>query len=236
MIRLDKFLADCNVGTRSEVKKLIKSGFISVNGSIVNDIGFKTDEKCDIIKFNGKIVQYQKYIYIMLNKPSGVISATEDDTDKTVIDLLPQKYKNADIFPVGRLDKDTVGLLLLCNDGAFAHNTLSPKKHIDKTYIVGFDGVLPDNAEALFNEGIQLKDFKCKSAKLKILSPSRAEVVISEGKYHQVKRMFKALGCEVTYLERTAFGEISLDKNLKRGEFRELNEEEMKYISRFCGK
>lgn len=236
MIRLDKFLADCNVGTRSEVKKLIKSGFISVNGSIVSDIGFKTDEKCDIIKFNGKIVQYQKYIYIMLNKPSGVISATEDDTDKTVIDLLPQKYKNADIFPVGRLDKDTVGLLLLCNDGAFAHNTLSPKKHIDKTYIVEFDGVLPDNAEALFDEGIQLKDFKCKSARLKILSPSRAEVVISEGKYHQVKRMFKALGCEVTYLERTAFGEISLDKNLKRGEFRELNEEEMKYISRFCGK
>lgn len=172
----------------------------------------------------------------MLNKPAGIVSATEDSKDKTVVDILPEKYRNKNIFPVGRLDKDTVGLLLLTNDGEFAHNTLSPKKHFDKTYIVTFEGTLPDNAKKLFEEGINLKDFKCKPARLYISGENTAKVIISEGKYHQVKRMFSALGCNVTRLKRTAFGNIALDSSLKEGEFRQLNQAEMDYIKSYCGK
>lgn len=236
MIRLDKFLADNGIGTRNDVKKIIKSGKITINGNIVKDYGAKIDTSSDIIKYNGNEIKYNKYVYIMLNKPSGVVSATTDKNDKTVIDILPDEYKRKNIFPVGRLDKDTIGLLLLTNDGEFAHNTLSPKKHFDKTYIVKFDGLLPDDAITQFEQGIVLKDFVCKSAKLKILDDNMAEVVINEGKFHQVKRMFKALGCTVTYLKRTAFGEIKLDNSLDEGEFRQLNNDEMEYISKYCGK
>lgn len=230
MIRLDKYLADSGAGTRSEVKKIIKSGQITVNGTIIKDSSVKVDPIKDIIKFKNNIVNYNRFTYIMLNKPQGVISATEDKNDKTVIDILPDKYKNKGLFPIGRLDKDTLGLLLLSNDGEFAHNTLSPKKHIQKTYYAEFEGSLPDNASELFNRGINLKDFVCKSAELNILSESSAIIKISEGKYHQVKRMFRSLGCNITYLKRTAFGEIKLDDSLKEGEFRELNESEMNYI------
>lgn len=236
MLRLDKYLADSGIGTRNEVKKYIKTGLITVNNVVVKDNSFKVNTDCDIIYYKGNIVNYRKYIYIMLNKPSGVVSATEDKNDTTVVDILPEIYKNVDVFPVGRLDKDTLGLLLLTNDGEFAHNTLSPKKHFDKTYIVEFAGTLPDNAVEIFKQGIQLKDFKCKSAELIVLSENKAKVIISEGKYHQVKRMFKSIGCEVTKLKRTAFGKITLDTNLKLGECRELNTKEMEYISNFCGK
>lgn len=236
MLRLDKFLTDCGIGTRNEVKKIIKSGFISINDIISKDNSIKIDEKCDIIKYKNNIVNYRKYIYIMLNKPSGVISATEDNSSKTVIDILPEKYHNIGIFPVGRLDKDTLGLLLLTNDGEFAHNTLSPKKHFHKTYEVEFDGELPENAVEIFEKGIELKDFKCKSAKLIVTGTNSATVIISEGKFHQVKRMFGAIGCKVTKLKRTAFGNILLDNNLSEGKCRELNNEEMNYISKYCGK
>ncbi len=230
MIRLDKYLSDSGKGTRSEVKKIIKSGLITVNNTVIKDSSVKIDPLNDIIKFKNNIVNYSKYIYIMLNKPRGVISATEDKSCKTVIDILPDKYKNKGLFPIGRLDKDTLGLLLLSNDGEFAHNTLSPKKHIQKTYYAEFEGSLPDDAVNQFSKGIELKDFVCKGAELNILSESSAIVKISEGKYHQVKRMFKALGCNITYLKRTAFGEIELDNSLKEGECRKLNENEMKYI------
>lgn len=236
MLRLDKLLADCGIGTRSEVKKILKLGQININGIIIKDGSTKVNPESDIIKYKGNVVNYSKYIYIMLNKPQGVISATEDDADKTVIDILPEKFKNKGLFPVGRLDKDTIGLLLLTNDGEFAHNTLSPKKHIDKTYIAEFDGYLPPDAADKFIKGIELKDFKCKPAILNIISEHKAMVIICEGKYHQVKRMFKALGCNVNMLKRTAFGDIALDSSLKEGEARELNESEMKYISKFCGK
>ncbi len=232
MVRLDKFLADNGIGTRSEVKKIIKSGQITVNGIAAKDNSIKIDIDKDIIKYKINIVNYRKYIYLMLNKPSGVISATEDKNCKTVIDILPENYRSRGLFPIGRLDKDTLGLLLLSNDGEFAHNTLSPKKHIDKTYYAEFDGILPDNAQELFEKGIELKDFICKPARLNIISESSAEVVITEGKYHQIKRMFASLGCKITYLKRTAFGEIRLDSALKEGEFRELNKEEMEFIKR----
>lgn len=236
MMRLDKFLAECGIGTRSEVKKIIKSGHVTINNKIVKDNSTKTDPHNDIIKYKGEPINFSKYIYIMLNKPAGIISATEDKQDTTVIDILPHDLKIKKIFPIGRLDKDTLGLLLLSNDGVFAHNTLSPKKHIQKTYYVEFNGILPDDAKEIFNKGIVLKDFVCKPAKLKILSQNSAEVKISEGKFHQVKRMFNALGCKVTFLKRTAFGEIKLDPDLKEGEFRPLNNEEMEYISKFTGK
>lgn len=230
MLRLDKYLADSGIGTRAQVKKIIKTGQITVNGNVTKDSAAKVDPLTDIIKLKNNIVNYSKYIYIMLNKPKGVISASMDSTNKTVIDLLPKKYKNKGLFPIGRLDKDTLGLLLLSNDGEFAHNTLSPKKHIDKTYYAEFEGSLPQNASELFNKGIELKGFTCLPAELTALSESSALVKISEGKYHQVKRMFKALGCSITYLKRTAFGEIKLDPLLKEGECRELNDAEMKYI------
>ena len=236
MLRLDKLLADFGIGTRNEVKKILKLGQISINGVIIKNGSTKVNPNSDIIKYKDNIVNYSKYIYIILNKPQGVISATKDSSDKTVIDILPEKYKNKGLFPVGRLDKDTTGLLLLTNDGEFAHNTLSPKKHITKTYIAEFDGNLPSDAANRFIKGIELKDFKCKPAILNIISEHRAQVIISEGKYHQVKRMFKVLGCSIKVLKRTAFGDIVLDSSLKEGEARELNESEMKYISKFCGK
>lgn len=236
MMRLDKLLADMGIGTRSEVKKIIKSGAISINGNVVKDGSVKIEEKSDTIVYKGKVLKYEKYTYIMLNKPKGVISATFDSENTTVVDILPKKYKNVGIFPVGRLDKDTLGLLLLTNDGEFAHNTLSPKKHIHKKYYVEFEGTLPENAVELFKKGIELKDFVCKEAKLVIISDSSAYVTISEGKYHQVKRMFSALGCSVTLLKRMSFGEIELDESLKEGQCRQLNEKEMEYISKYCGR
>lgn len=236
MLRLDKYLAERGIGTRSQVKNIIKSGQITVNDVIITDPSAKLDSEKDIIKYKGNAVNSNKYIYIMLNKPSGVISAVKDERERTVVDVLPEKYKNRGIFPVGRLDKDTLGLLLLTNDGEFAHNTLSPKKHFKKTYIAQFEGRLPDNAYELFKQGIELKDFKCKQADINIISQNEAEVIISEGKYHQVKRMFKALGCNVVKLKRTAFGNIALDSALKEGECRELNSEEMNYIKKYCGK
>ncbi|MGN1318973.1 MAG: pseudouridine synthase [Lachnospirales bacterium] len=236
MIRLDKFLCDCCIGTRSEVKKIVKKGFVTLNDKKITDSSVKIDEKCDIIKYKNNIVNYTKYFYIMLNKPSGVISATEDSKEKTVIDILPKEFQNIGLFPVGRLDKDTLGLLLLTNDGEFSHNTLSPKKHFNKTYDVEFEGTLPPNAEELFEKGIVLSDFVCKRAKLIIKGENEATVIISEGKYHQVKRMFLSLGCKVVKLKRIAFGEIKLDFNLKEGQCRMLNETEMEYIKKYCGK
>ncbi len=234
-LRLDKFLADSGLGTRSEVKQLIKKGRVTVNGKKLSDSSAKIDTAYEIC-VDGNPINYSKFIYLMLNKPSGVISATHDIKEKTVIDLLKPPYSNMELFPVGRLDKDTVGLLILTNDGAFAHNTLSPKKHIPKTYYVEAEGHFPSDIAIHFNKGITLKEgYECKSACLDILSITdsniKAYLTITEGKFHQIKRMFEAEGGTVTHLKRVAFGKISLDATLKEGSYRALNYDELAYAA-----
>jgi 16S rRNA pseudouridine516 synthase len=234
-LRLDKLLADAGVGTRSEVKQLIKHGKVSVNGIKITDSGAKTDTDSEIL-IDGKKISYSKYTYLMLNKPAGVISATSDKTDKTVIDLLKPPYSKLKLFPVGRLDKDTTGLLILTNDGEFAHNSLSPKKHVKKTYYVEASGHFsPDIAEH-FKNGITIDGgYLCKSAELAALSLTdnaiTAHLTITEGKFHQVKRMFEAEGGHVTLLKRITFGSIKLDETLAEGCYRELTDTEKEYIS-----
>ena len=227
-LRADKFLADLGIGTRSQIKNIIKNKKVAVNGQIITSANVKINTEKDVVTVNGKEINYKKYTYIMMNKPAGVISSTEDK-QKTVIDLLPKELQNLDLFPVGRLDKDTVGLLIL------THNTLSPKKHIDKKYYAKISGTLPENAVEIFKNGVTIGDYKCKSADLSIIDNNSIEVVIHEGKFHQVKRMFEAIGCKVEFLKRISFGKINLDENLNQGEYRELNTAEMEYISKFVG-
>lgn len=233
LMRLDKYLCSCGLGTRTEIKKIIRAKKVSVNGEIVAVSDYKVNEN-DNVELNGKKVEYNQYTYIMLNKPAGVLSATRDNNKTTVIDLLDEKYRNIGLFPVGRLDRDTVGLVLLTNDGDFAHNTLSPKKHVYKTYIAHIEGALPSDAVTIFNKGVILKDFTCESAELIIEeicdTYTKVKVTIHEGKYHQIKRMFLSLNCKVIYLKRISFGNITLDKVLKEGEYRLLNNEELEFV------
>ena len=232
-MRIDKFLKETGIGSRNDSKKIIKKGLVSVNGNIIKDSDYKVDENNDIVIYDGKTITYQKYIYIMLNKPAGVISATEDYKENTVLDLV-KEYKYKDLFPFGRLDKDSVGLLILSNDGKLAHELLSPKKHVMKKYYLRIKGKLDDSDIKAFDEGIVLEDDdKCKSAKLEIIKSddiSECYVYISEGKYHQLKRMFKMVNKEVLYLKRISFGNVTLDENLQEGEYRLLNDEDIKKL------
>ena len=227
MMRLDKMLAHSGYGTRKEVKELIRKGFVLVNGEIVINDDYKVDEDNDEIIIADEVVDYEKQIYLMLNKPDGYVSATFDNNDPTVLDLI-YGYENRNIFPVGRLDKDTHGLLLISNDGKLAHNLLSPKKHVDKTYYLKYDGVYKKSIHKSFEDGIVLDDgYKCLPAKFIDLGNNEAHIIIKEGKYHQVKRMMEAVGCNVTYLKRIKFGSLELDESLKEGEFRALTKEEL---------
>lgn len=240
-IRLDKFLANAGIGTRREMRESIKLGKVSINGDICIKSEAKVDCGTDIVCFNGIAVSFEKYKYIMLNKPKGVISATQDKTKKTVIDLLDSKYRRCNLFPVGRLDKDTVGLLILSNDGSFAHNTLSPKKHIEKTYIAHIDGYIDESHVKAFDDGIVLSSgYKCLKAKLTIMYSSeeisKVKVQIKEGKYHQIKKMFGTFYKNVIYLKRIQFHNITLDENLLEGEYRRLSEDEMKGIKAYIDK
>lgn len=232
-MRLDKYLCSCGLGTRSEVKKIIRSKRVMVNNITIESSDHKVDEY-STVTLDNKIVEYNKYTYIMLNKPAGYLSATKDNNRDTIMELFEEKYQKIGLFPVGRLDKDTVGLVIMTNDGDFAHNTLSPKKHVYKTYIADIEGTLPDNAKEIFNKGVILKDFTCESAELIIEEThdnyTRVRVTIHEGKYHQIKRMFLALNCKVVYLKRIGFGKITLDDSLKEGEYRLLNEKEMEFV------
>ena len=229
-MRLDKFLANSGIGTRKEVKEILKKGKISVNSIFIKDGRIHINEKKDIIKYEDKVVGYKPFVYIMMNKPAGVVSATEDNHHKTVIDLLNDKYRTYDIFPVGRLDIDTEGLLLLTNDGVLSHNLLSPKKHVSKKYYVKIAKPLSENDVKILENGIKLvENFITKKAKVEIIFEDLCEnddnqvyITISEGKFHQVKRMFKAVNNEVLYLKRVKMGNLSLDENLKLGEYREL--------------
>ncbi len=230
-MRLDKFLADCGIGTRKDIKNLIKSGAVCVNEKHITKPDVHIDEQNDNITLNGKKIVYEKYIYLMMNKPQGYISATEDKYKKTVLLLLDEKYKYFDLFPAGRLDIDTEGFLLLTNDGTFAHNILSPKKHINKTYYAKIDGKITNEHIALFKEGITLDDgYKTLGAELEILKSadeSEINLTICEGKFHQVKRMFEAVGARVTYLKRIAMGNLYLDEKLAYGEVKKLTNDEI---------
>ncbi len=233
LVRLDKFLANMGVGTRSEVKNLIKSKKITIDDVIVTSPDMKIDLEHNIVKANGIVVSYIEYEYYMLNKPAGVISATEDKHCSTVIDLIKDSNKK-DLFPVGRLDKDTEGLLLITNDGALAHDLLSPKKHIPKTYYAKVAGHMDAAVINAFKEGVDIgEDKPTLPAELKILNSnevSEIELTIYEGKFHQVKRMFEAVGSKVLYLKRISMGSLQLDNSLELGEYRALTLDELKTL------
>lgn len=232
-MRLDKILAHMGYGSRKDVRSLIRKGHVSVNSKITRNNGLQVNAEQDVIEVNGEIVHYRKHIYIMLNKPQGVISATEDARDQTVIDLLPANLQHFEPFPVGRLDKDTEGLLLLTNDGQLAHHLTSPRRGIEKTYYAKISGEVTDADVKAFQCGVTLDDgYVTKPGQLSILKSdniSEIELTITEGKYHQVKRMFLAVNHEVIYLKRIRMGDIELDDQLELGSFRELNDEELSY-------
>ncbi len=239
-MRLDKYISNCGYGSRKEAKDFIQKGCVSVNGKLVLESNADVNENSDIVLLNGDLVEYKKFYYFMLNKPGGVISATKDEVynDKTVIDLLELRHQKLKLFPVGRLDKDTEGLVILTNNGIFAHNTLSPKKHVSKKYFAEVNGIVDNDDIAAFKNGVIIDgDYKCKPTNLEILSldkiNSKSEILleISEGKFHQVKKMFIALSKEVKYLKRVEFCGIKLDEKLKPGEYRELNDSEMEIIN-----
>ena len=234
-MRLDKYLAEMGVGTRQEVKKQIRQGKAAVNGTVVKAADTKIDETSDEVTICGRNISYVSYEYYMLNKPAGVVSATEDRRDTTVIDLIKEK-KRKDLFPVGRLDKDTEGLLLITNDGDLAHRLLAPKKHVDKVYYAKVTGIVTEEDVKRFAEGIDIgaeEEEMTRPAKLDIMKSaeeSEIRLTIHEGKFHQVKRMFLAVGKEVTYLKRERMGTLCLDENLKPGEYRLLTEEEIENV------
>ena len=231
-MRLDKYLSDMGAGTRSELKKEIRKGGAAVDGKVVKDPGCSVSPSSHVV-FRGAVVEYEEFVYYMLNKPAGIISASEDDREPTVVDLIDEP-KRRDLFPVGRLDRDTEGLLLITNDGALSHRLLSPKHHVDKVYYVKVSGILAESDAELFRDGLVLTDgLECLPADLEILSvsddeyTSEARITIREGKFHQVKRMFSSLGAEVMYLKRLSMGPLVLDPELAPGEYRRLTSGEL---------
>ncbi len=230
-MRLDRFLSKTGFGSRKDVKEIIKKGRATLNGHIVRSPKMALDPYGDEVRVDGHLVEYQEFYYLMMNKPAGVISATEDLRQQTVLDLLPDFYRPLNLFPLGRLDKDTEGLLILSNDGKLAHRLLSPKKRVPKVYYAVIDGEVVHEDISIFRRGIRLEeDFTTLPAELEIIrsgTPSHVKVTIYEGKFHQVKRMFQAVGKKVIYLKRVAMGNLSLDESIAPGEARELSEEEI---------
>ena len=233
-IRLDKYLAEMGLGTRSQIKEAARKGRIRVNGVTEKGAEKKIDPDSDTVLFDGQEITYVRMEYYLLNKPQGVVSATEDTLHKTVLDLIDGKRKK-ELFPVGRLDIDTEGLLLITNDGDLAHRLLSPRHHVDKEYYAVVDGELPEDAPQQFKKGITLEDgMVTMPAGLEIKEAGKGTaqvlVTIQEGKFHQVKRMFQAMGCRVTYLKRLSMGPLRLDEGLRPGEYRPLTEEEVQAL------
>ena len=215
---------------------MLKAGRVTVNGKKEKSAKLQIDEKIDEIRFDGQVLEYEEFVYYMMNKPKGVISATEDPKHRTVLDLLDDIARSKEVFPVGRLDIDTHGLLLLTNDGKLAHALLSPKRHVNKTYLVQVKGIMTQGDVDIFAEGIPLKDFTCQPARLELVSidteknQSQIRVTIAEGKFHQVKRMVGYCGKEVVDLQRLTMGTLVLDENLERGEWRRLTKEELENL------
>lgn len=223
-------LSNMGYGSRKEVKKVLKNGSVRINEKVIKDGSYKVDPDQSDVTVLGELVEYKPYVYLMLNKPQGVISATEDNHHKTVIDLLDESYLLYDPFPVGRLDKDTEGMLLLTNDGKFSHSLMSPKKHVKKTYYAKVKGTVTEEDIGLFKNGVTLEDgYVTKPADLTIITAgeqSEIELTITEGKFHQVKRMFEAVDKKVTFLKRISIGGLKLDPSLEKGMVRELTEED----------
>ena len=230
MERIDKIISSQSNYSRKDVKDLIRKKRVTVNEKIISKSDIKINSEKDIIKIDGVTLEIKKHVYLILNKPKGYISATEDKNIKTVLDLVPVEYSRRNLFPAGRLDKDTTGLMILTNDGEFAHNILSPKKHVTKTYNVTID--IPVNNKMIdgFKNGVMLNDGECKSASLEITGKYSATVILTEGRYHQIKRMFGCFGAKVLELQRIKMGNFKLPDNLKVGECRELTEEELKKV------
>lgn len=226
--RLDKFISSQLAGvSRKDARELIKRGSVTVNGTSERSADRKIDAEKDVVAVSGEVIGYKRFLYIMLNKPAGVVCATRDGLSETVLELLPPDLRRDGLFPAGRLDKDTVGFVLITDDGALAHRILSPKSHVDKEYFVRLRDDIPENAEDMFAEGMVLDGEKCLPAKLNRISARECELTLHEGKYHQIKRMFEALGNEVVYLKRISIAGIKLDENLSEGQARELTDDEL---------
>ncbi len=236
-LRIDKMLANLGFGSRKEVKQLLKSGAVKIDDAVVKDPKQHVDTNKQSVTLNGEVIEYKEFIYLMMNKPQGVLSATEDSAQETVIDLLELEDQVYEPFPVGRLDKDTEGLLLITNDGQLAHRLLSPKKHVPKTYFAVIDQEVTQEDIKAFAEGVTLDDgYETKPGELKILKSgirSDIELTITEGKFHQVKRMFEAVGKKVVYLKRITMGPLPLDETLELGEYRELTDEEIELLRNY---
>ncbi|MBE7033551.1 MAG: rRNA pseudouridine synthase [Ruminococcaceae bacterium] len=228
-MRLDKFVSDGAAMTRSESRKAIKKGRVLVENEIVKDIAFSVSEDCRVY-LDGNEIAYKKFVYIMLNKPQGYVSATEDKKQKTVLDLLDPSYSRYQLFPVGRLDIDTEGFLLLTNDGELAHNMLSPNKNVGKTYFLRLEKQITDSEIDNLEKGVDIGECITKPAKAERICEREINLTITEGKFHQIKRMAKAVGNEVVYLKRLAYGNFYLDEALERGSYRSLTEEETEYL------
>ena len=232
MERIDKILSNLGHGTRKEVKALLKKGKVEVDGVIATDSAMKIDPDKAIIVVSGEEIKYRKFIYLIMNKPAGVVSATVDNHDETVIDLLDEQYHSFKPFPIGRLDKDTVGLLLITNDGELNHKLIAPKNHVDKVYYAEINKFIDSKDVATFKNGVVIDDgYKCMPAILEVLSAnengSEVMVTIQEGKFHQVKRMFESVDKKVVFLRRISFGPLKLDEKLCEGQYRELSDEEI---------
>lgn len=225
--RIDRILSEQTNYSRKEIKKFVSKGLVLVNGCVVRKSDEKYDDDNISIKINGEEVRVNKHFYLLLNKPKGYVSTTVSDNDKTVIDLVPDKYKTRTLFPAGRLDKDTTGLMLITDDGVFAHNILSPKKHIKKVYEVVIDKDVSDEMVYGFRDGVKLNDGECKSALLEKVDTNKCLVTLTEGRYHQIKRMFGCYKAKVLELKRICMGELYLPSDLGVGEVREVSDEEL---------
>lgn len=233
-VRLDKLLANFGFGSRNDIKKMVRNGLVTVDGEVARDSSMHVDPEKSVIAANGMTLNYRKFIYVMMNKPAGVVSATYDPRLRTVTDLLPDELACFNLFPAGRLDIDTEGLVLLTNDGQLAHNLLSPKKHVAKRYYALVAGQVTEDDAAAFSEGVVLDDgYKTMPAELIIIRSglrSEIELVLHEGKFHQVKRMFEAVGKKVLYLKRIQIGGLKLDETLEPGKCRELTPDELEQL------
>jgi 16S rRNA pseudouridine516 synthase len=232
MERIDKIISVAMGVSRNDAKGFIKKGLVTINGLVVRDVGAKADEKSDTFAYNGKVIQYNKYVYIMMNKPKGVISASEGGSEKTVVDILPKGMKRKNLFPAGRLDKDTTGFMLITDDGDFAHRILSPKNHIPKTYIATLDKPFDDEVVDDFHRGLELKNDRCMPAQIEAVDSDNlvARVTIKQGMYHQIKRMFAKHSITVVQLQRIKMGDLELDTSLDLGECRYITPSELELI------
>lgn len=230
MERIDKVIASQGAYSRSEVKGLIAKKRVQVDGQTVTRADMKIDPSCQRIAVDGIEVGIKEHIYLMLHKPRGYVSAVRDPKDRTVLELVPEAYRGRELFPAGRLDKDTTGLMILTDDGVLAHNILSPRKHVQKKYFVRLDTAVTEEMARRFAEGIRLNDGECRPAELRILGTQEAEVILREGRYHQIKRMFGCCGAKVTELRRLAMGHLELPASLAEGQCRELTTEELEKL------